>query len=356
MLKILFAALLSVALPVIAEPLKIGVPVALTGDAAQMGVDQKNALLFANKHFGQGRYELIFEDEKCSAKDGVSAANKLLNLDRVKYALGFTCNGGLLAAAPLYERAGVTLISSCATSGDKDDIGRRIFRILPSDHLAAIKLYGYVKGRFNKVAILTDQDDYAVMLERTMRRLNEAEAKQIEIVSEQITGDDTDYRPYLLKLTKSNPEAIFLNAKGEGSYIRMVKDLAKLQLKAKPLAVYWPASESVKKALGEPLAVTYVNLPEVSSLMSEEGLIIMKDFRREFGEPQAIPLLVPLTIEAFLVLDQAARSTTPAEKYLAANLFSPRILKKFSFDSHGAIAGIEFVIEETKAASSSGPQ
>lgn len=73
--------------------IKIGVSLPLTGGAAIEGVDVHALLLFANKHFADDVYELIFEDDKCSEKDAVSVAQKFADVDKVSYVLGFVCSG-----------------------------------------------------------------------------------------------------------------------------------------------------------------------------------------------------------------------------------------------------------------------
>ena len=56
---VLFFALPS---PTFAEKkIKIGVSTALTGAAATYGQDIRNALLFANERFADGRYDFVFE-------------------------------------------------------------------------------------------------------------------------------------------------------------------------------------------------------------------------------------------------------------------------------------------------------
>lgn len=73
-----------------AEPIKIGVQTSLTDDAATFGADIRNALELARDQLAPGgRYEFIYEDERCDPAAGVKAAQKLSSIDKVKYVLGF---------------------------------------------------------------------------------------------------------------------------------------------------------------------------------------------------------------------------------------------------------------------------
>ncbi len=93
-------------------PIKVGVSTALSGDAIAHGTDIKNALTLMNDLIGAGKYKLIFEDERCDSRAAVNVAQKLIAVDKVRYALGFSCNSTLLATAPIYSRAGVVVITS----------------------------------------------------------------------------------------------------------------------------------------------------------------------------------------------------------------------------------------------------
>lgn len=139
-----------------AEPkIKIGVSTVLSGDAATYGIDMQNAILFANEKFGDGRYELIIEDDKCDPKTAVSIAQKFANLDKVDFVLGYVCSGAMLAAAPILERAKIPTIVGGASAAAIADTGEYIFRTAPSDRLLAIKIAGYIAAKHASVALLS---------------------------------------------------------------------------------------------------------------------------------------------------------------------------------------------------------
>ncbi len=92
------------------EKIKVGVTLPLSGNSALWGTDIKNGLLFANEDLAQGRYELIIEDDRCDAKTAVTIAHKFIEIEKVKWVLGFGCSGTLLSTAKLYEQAHVVVI------------------------------------------------------------------------------------------------------------------------------------------------------------------------------------------------------------------------------------------------------
>ncbi|MDP6562065.1 MAG: ABC transporter substrate-binding protein, partial [Candidatus Peribacteraceae bacterium] len=90
-------------------PIKIGYIGPLTGEAASYGVDTLNGTELAVAEINaaggiNGRLiELITEDGRCTGTDAASAAQKLVNVDKVVAIIGGQCSGETLAAAPIVE-------------------------------------------------------------------------------------------------------------------------------------------------------------------------------------------------------------------------------------------------------------
>ncbi len=325
--------------------IKIGASLALTGKNVPMGEDQRNALLFAVNRFGGGKYKVIIEDDKCLGADAVSAAQKLVNIDKIHYALGFTCNEALLPAARIYQNGDVTVITSSATTGDAANVGDRIFRLFPSDSFSAIALYSFVKTRHKKLGILTEENEYTELLQRTMEKLNQAAGRPVELVISTIYDNETNLRPALMNLIAKNPDGIFLNALGDGSFVQLVKEMHELHWTKDLYGIYYPASPRIQQLLGKQIeSVTFADLPPLDDTLSPRGKELMKEFTARFGEPQSIPLIVPATIEAFRILDAAIQSGKPVPQFLKERKFEGGLLGPFSFDADGAYQGPSFVI------------
>jgi branched-chain amino acid transport system substrate-binding protein len=98
------------------EVLKIGAILPMTGRLAVMGEVEKNAMLLAQEDFNAGqtgkKIEIIFEDGKGNPAEAVSAARKLLDLDKVDILLTST-TGATLAVQPIATQQKVNLIAFC---------------------------------------------------------------------------------------------------------------------------------------------------------------------------------------------------------------------------------------------------
>lgn len=330
-----------------ADKLKVGVPTALTGEAAPFGMDIKNALTLMNERFGKAKYELIFEDERCENRAAVSVAHKLINIDKVKYALGFPCNGTMLTTASIYDRAGVLVLTSAATSGDVLDVGKSIFRLFPSDVAGATLLFDYMAKRHKKIAILTEQNEYSVMMARTIDKVNSSRNKPLDIISEEFVHGGTDLRTVLSKLISKGVEAIFVNAGTDNSFIPVVKQIKDMKFKGTLYSAYLPASAVVRKALGEEVnGFIFANLPVSDELVTEKGKEVLAEFRGRYGEPQSGFPVVPISFEAFRIFDLAISSGKPPLEFLKTTKFSGGFIPDFYFDEYGSVQGINFQMQK----------
>jgi branched-chain amino acid transport system substrate-binding protein len=99
------------------QPIKIGISSVLTGDLAGLGVPIAEAAKLAGEgvEIAGHTIEFVERDDQCSAEGGASAASQLL-AENVVAAMGPICSGGVVAAQPQYEEAGVTHVSPSSTA------------------------------------------------------------------------------------------------------------------------------------------------------------------------------------------------------------------------------------------------
>ncbi|MBI3032785.1 ABC transporter substrate-binding protein [Candidatus Woesearchaeota archaeon] len=92
------------------ERITIGVIQSLTGSGNQQGNNAKHGIELAVEHINQqdginGRkLQMIYDDEKCDAKIGLSIAQKFIEVDNVSVIIGPGCSGTSMAVAPLAEQ------------------------------------------------------------------------------------------------------------------------------------------------------------------------------------------------------------------------------------------------------------
>ncbi|MDD5193240.1 MAG: penicillin-binding protein activator [Candidatus Nanoarchaeia archaeon] len=198
------------------EAIKLGVTIPLTGDLANFGAGEKDAIEIAvdeinsNGGINGRKIELIIEDTKCDAKEGVSAANKLINVDKVPVIVGEICSGPTLAMAPLAEQSKTILFATAASSPKITNAGDYVFRDYLSDayqgRVGADYTYDELGKR--KAGILFMQIDYGIgVKDAFIKRFKELGG---EIVSEESFQQNAkDLRTQLAKIKQSDPDVVY---------------------------------------------------------------------------------------------------------------------------------------------------
>src|SRR3989344_3957989 len=199
------------------ETVKLGLMLPLSGDATAYGNPIRTAAFIAADEINakggiNGKMiEFVTEDSKCSPKDGASAAQKLVNVDKTKVIIGGACSGETLGAAPIAEAAKVVLISPSATSPDITTAGDFVFRLAPSDAYAGIVASEHAFSEMNarKAAIISETSDYAQGLRKVFKE-NFAKMGGTVVADETYNPEDSDFRSQITKVKASNPDMIYL--------------------------------------------------------------------------------------------------------------------------------------------------
>ena len=198
----------------------------LTGDGAtigqamqvatQMSVDEINA----NGGINGKKVKVIYEDGKCNSKDAAAAANKLINIDKVKYIIGGACSSETMGAAPLAEASKVLLFSPCSTAPAITDAGDYTFRIIPSDVYQAqyAAEFAYNTLGKKKVAVIACLSDWCVGLKGKFTNAFKELGGEI-VASEDYEQTAKDLKTQLSKVQGANPDLIYFVGYTEASVV-----------------------------------------------------------------------------------------------------------------------------------------
>jgi len=211
------------------EPIKIGFIGPLTGDAAYLGQNSKLAAEIAVKEINSagginGRpLEIIYEDSKCNAKDGATAGNKLINIDKVPVIIGGACSSETLAVAPIAEQAKTVVLSYCASAPKVSQAGDYIFRDYPSDSFQGDFLAQYVyNSGIRKAAILYCLSDYCIGLHDIFKQKFEGLGGTI-VADEGFEQSSRDLRSQLTKIKESGAEAVYFASYTEATISGLIQ-------------------------------------------------------------------------------------------------------------------------------------
>ena len=116
-----------------------------------------------NKQNNKTKVELIIEDSKCNWKDSISATQKLINVDKVNFILGWICSSETIAAWKIAEAKKIVMISPTSSSPEISDIGEYIYRYWNDAH-AWSWLSEYLNKKYKKITLIVENTDYAKAL------------------------------------------------------------------------------------------------------------------------------------------------------------------------------------------------
>lgn len=145
---------------VLAETLKIGAILSVTGPAAFLGVPEANTLKMLVEEINAAggingmQVELILKDSGGQKEKAVSSAKQLIEEDKVFAILGPSRTGSTLAIKSLAEKSGTLLISCASSKMIVDPVASYVFKTPQNDSLAVRKIYEDMKSKnITKIAV-----------------------------------------------------------------------------------------------------------------------------------------------------------------------------------------------------------
>ncbi|MFA6554665.1 MAG: ABC transporter substrate-binding protein [Candidatus Paceibacterota bacterium] len=219
------------------DTIKIGFIGPLTGDAALYGEPAKNIIQMAideiNEKGGINGQQIQFipEDGKCNGKDAVSAAQKLINIDKVQVILGGFCSSESMAIVPVATDAKVTLFSYASSNPSLTGISPFFVRDYPSDSSQGEVLarIAYNDKRWRKVAFIQEQTDYSAGIFKAFSDRFQKDGGVV--IKEEYSSNTNDFRSILAKLRDSNSDALFIDPQTPASAVRIITQMSQMNWK-----------------------------------------------------------------------------------------------------------------------------
>ncbi len=196
-----------------------------TVNAAKLVIDQVNAKGGINGKM----IELLVEDDVCKPEVATNTATKLIS-EGVDVVLGHICSGATKAAMPIYNNAGILVVSPSATnpgltkSGDYPNFFRTI---APDDAQAKVDVnFALNTLGYTKIAVLHDKGDYGKGFAEFAKKFIEESGKAEVVLFEGITPGQPDYSAVLNKVERAGAQTIIF-----GGYHPEASKLVKMMKK-----------------------------------------------------------------------------------------------------------------------------
>ena len=293
-----------------------------------------------------GELRLIPVDDNCEAERAPAAAALLIE-QNVKVVIGHSCSGPSLAAASIYEDAGVLMISPSATNVRvTEESGPNVFRVIGRDDrqgaVAAEHIATVHQGK--SVAVIGDDTAYGSGLaEQTMARLRSLGIEPTFIANVTRHGDFTDV---VDQLVKQKIEVVYLggDAPDAGLILRMANDkghqLALVSGDTLGTDEFW----LVSSVAGNGTRFTFAPDPRKNSSAAD----VVAAFREAGREPLGYTLHAHAAVSVWA--EAVRRAGTMDAEAVASELRSGEfdtVLGRVGFDENGDVEGAEtFVMYE----------
>jgi branched-chain amino acid transport system substrate-binding protein len=319
---------------------KIGHVGPLTGGIAHLGKDNENgARLAVDEANAAGikidgkavKFTFVAEDDQADPKVGTTVAQKLVDA-KVAGVVGHLNSGTSIPASPIYNQAGIPVISGSATNPKLTEQGFKTqFRVVGRDDQQgpAIASYLAANNKPKLVAIIDDATAYGEGIANEVEKTLKAAGIKT-LPREKGTDKTTDWKAILTKLRGRNPDAVFYGGM-DATGGPLMKQGRELGIKAVFSFGDGACTEEMAKLAGqsaEGLLCSQAGIPVAAADKK-----FLEAYKKKFN---ADPILyAPFTYDAANILIaamQKANSADPA-KYLPE-------LQKISFT--GATGPISF--------------
>ncbi len=210
--------------PATGSTVKIAILAPLSGDVRTFGESTRDGALLAIEEWNENggvngvTIETVIEDSQCSAEAAVSAANKVIEQDGVKFIIGEVCSS---ASIPISEVVGAkgdvlqispTSTNPSVTVNEDGTTKPMVFRACFIDPFQGAVAAAFARQNLNAqtAAVFLDQgNDYVRGLAEVFIAEFEADGGQV-VVRETYTGDDQDFSAILAITRDANPDVLYL--------------------------------------------------------------------------------------------------------------------------------------------------
>jgi len=334
--------------------IKIGATMPLTGDLANFGIGEKNAMEIAvNEINSKGgvngkKLEIVVEDTKCDAKEAVNVANQLINIEKVPVIVGEVCSGPTLAMAPLAEQSKTILFATAASSPKITNAGDFTFRDYPSDSYQGkyAAEYSYNKLGKRKAGVLYMQIDYGIGVKDSFEKRFKELGGQI-VDEENFPQNVKDLRTQLTKIKDANPDVIYFVGYNEEA-ITFIQKSKELNINTQIVTTETFDDPSIIQKVGNSAdGIIYVLLANTNDSNFKKAM------KEKTGSDQIL-IGSPNVYDAVYIIANAMKNCKNPEDtvcikqelYKVKNY--PGVSGNITIDSNGDLASANYIIKQYK--------
>lgn len=215
------------------QPMHLGFAAALTGDYANLGLDEQDGATLAVEDRGGEvlgfKIEMLVEDDQCEGSPAMAIAEKFSSDPLFIGLIGHMCSPSSIPASKTYEKHGFSMISPSSTAAEYTARGlQNVFRTCFSDEVQG-KVgaeYAFNVLKVKTAVALHDKSSYGQPIAENFKNTFEALGGKV-LTFEGLTRGDKDFRPVLTKIKPMNPQIVYFGGMAaEGALVqRQMRDV-----------------------------------------------------------------------------------------------------------------------------------
>ena len=191
----------------------------LTGNLMQYGISYQNALKMAVDDFnaagGLNGEDVILEinDDKGDQKEAINLANKIVEEKDVFAVVGSFGSSVSMAAAPVYQRASMPMVSPNTSHPDYPGMGDMMVPISPVADIERTALAEMLYKNFDgkDLAIMHQNTDLGVTGADILKKEYESLGGKVVIIENFVPQQTKDFTPIISKIKAANPGILYLD-------------------------------------------------------------------------------------------------------------------------------------------------
>jgi len=212
----------------------LGLQFPQTGDAANLGAPMLKGAQLAIDEYNAANpsscVKLVTLDTQGDPSKAPAVAQSAISDASILGIMGPGFSGETKAAAPLYEQAGLAMVTGSATNGALQTNGWKVFhRILANDNKQGPAIGNYIVNTVKPkaVGIIDDASDYGKGLADSVK----STVGSLVTVSDEIDPKAADFSATVSKMKAANPDVIFYGGY-YGEAAKLAKQLSDAGVKA----------------------------------------------------------------------------------------------------------------------------
>jgi branched-chain amino acid transport system substrate-binding protein len=271
------------------DKIKLGYVGPMTGDYAAFGTDISRGVELAVKYHGAVmgfEIEVVVEDTQGTPEQGAAVANKFAADEKMAAVVGHTFSGSTEVAIPIYQNAGIAMMSPSATNPGLVAIGSDVFnRVAFTDAMQGSFAASYIFSNLGvkKIAVMHDGGAYGQGLAELTAEAFEGYGGEV-VATEGITPGETDYSAPLAAIAAAEPELIYFGGYDADAAV-MVSQMAAAGLEGVKFfgcdGTYGIKYIELAGDAAEGTYSTYVPIPE-----SDAFTTFQEDYQADYGQAQ----------------------------------------------------------------------